>query len=58
MHMNHMGLLALATVKEYIGSVPALTRSIVDGLKPESIPPAIGEHGLANVLCVTVWLFG
>ncbi len=28
------------------------------GWKPESTPLAIGEHGAANVDCVTVWFLG
>jgi hypothetical protein len=34
---------------------PALPSGL--GMKPESIPPSIFSHGLANVDCVTVWFF-
>ncbi len=45
----------LFTVTEYEGTLVALA---VVGLKPESAPPDMGEHGAANVDCVTVWFLG
>ena len=39
-------------------TVVALVALAETGSKPESMPPATGEHGVEKFDCVTVWLFG